>query len=177
MKVTYEPLPSERVLAIDPIPRGFGFVVLEEEPLQLVDWGVVSCRKRRGSRCELVLDRMLRRYEPTVLVFEDPSDARELRQEALTAFMLSIAEILANSAVPVRLYSRGEIRESFASAGALTKEAIAQVLARRFPELVPHVPPPRKIWESEDSRMSIFDALSLAATHLSDDADRSAEAS
>jgi len=39
------------------------------------------------------------------------------------------------------------------------------MLAKQFPdELASRLPPKRKTWESEDSRMDIFDAVALAVT-------------
>jgi len=91
---------------------------------------------------------------------------RALRAEALVAFMGAVAEVLGELRIGVHTYSRGAVRGVFASAGAFTKDAIAREIASRFPELHPRVPKPRAIWESEDARMSIFDALAFALTHL-----------
>jgi Holliday junction resolvasome RuvABC endonuclease subunit len=166
MEPTYEPIPRDRVLAIDPVSRGFGFVVLEDEPLQLVDWGVRNCAKQDEFACAHSLRRMLARYEPTTVVIEDAREARTLRSVALEAFLASVADALAGQSIKVRSYSRREVRKAFTSTGAVTKEQIARVLIQRFPELRGKEPPHRNVWESEDTRMSIFDALSLALTHF-----------
>jgi|SRR5690348_15036174 hypothetical protein len=42
--------------------------------------------------------------------------------------------------------------------------ARAQFIASHIPVFQPLLPPPRKIWNSEDARMSIFDAAALALT-------------
>lgn len=174
--MTYEPIQQQRILAIDPLPRGFGFVVLEEEPLQLVDWGVATCRKKQVGNCLGSLLRLLRQYRPSVLVLEDPKETRISRQQALIAFMASIGELPEADCLPMQLYSRTMVRQAFQSVGAWTKEAIVVVLARQFPELAPRVPPRRQIWQSEDSRMSIFDALVLGLTHLALGREQAAQA-
>jgi hypothetical protein len=47
--------------------------------------------------------------------------------------------------------------------GRGTKHALAEIIAKRFPEeLGSRLPPKRKPWMSEDSRMNIFDAVALA---------------
>lgn len=166
MEPAYEPIPRSRVLAVDPVSRGFGFVVLEDDPLQLVDWGVCHCARGTEGGCARALLSMLARYQPTAIVMEDPRDARSLRALALEGFLADVAETLADSAVELHTYSRQEIRHLFVSAGAVTKEQIAKMLVTRFPELRAKEPPERKVWESEDARMSIFDALSFAMTHL-----------
>lgn len=166
MTLTYELLRPERVLAIDPNPKGFGYVVLEEDPFQLVDWGAVACRSKTSPHCLLVCGRLIQRYDVSVVVLEDPRDAHTLRKEPLTVFLDELSGLLSTEAVPLRAYSREEIRSAFSEAGAATKHEIAEVLVGRFPELVARRPRKRNIWEGEDARMTIFDALSLAVTHL-----------
>jgi hypothetical protein len=46
------------------------------------------------------------------------------------------------------------------------KDEIASVLGERFPELAPRVPPRRRAWQSEDYRMSIFDAAALGVAYF-----------
>lgn len=72
---------------------------------------------------------------------------------------------LARSLLVAR-YPRGAIRKAFSAEGAKTKEEVAAVIAARFPELAVKVPPKRKTWMSEDSRMAIFDAAALALAYL-----------
>jgi hypothetical protein len=42
------------------------------------------------------------------------------------------------------------------------KDQIARLIVTRFPELAPRLPPERKPWTSEDTRMAIFDAAAFA---------------
>ena len=47
-----------------------------------------------------------------------------------------------------------------------TKHEMAEYLAKQFPdELAARVPPKRKLWKSELSRMDIFDAVGLAVVY------------
>ena len=64
----------------------------------------------------------------------------------------------------LRSYSRAQIRQFFSQTGAATKDDIAKTVAMWLPEFTPHLPPPRKVWESEDRRMTMFDAVALALT-------------
>jgi Holliday junction resolvasome RuvABC endonuclease subunit len=166
---TYEPLPKDRVLSIDPVARGYGFVVVEAEPLVLIDWGVRTCARKSAAHCELSLGSLIGRYEPTAIVIEDPSESRMLRRASLDAFLAGVSDLLASSGVPVFTYSRAQVRIAFGSGGIWTKDAIAAALAERFPEIIPRLPKPRRFFDSEDVRMSIFDALSFAVTHLAAD--------
>jgi Holliday junction resolvasome RuvABC endonuclease subunit len=161
----YEPLLHQRVLAVDPHRGGFGFAVLEDEPFQLVDWGTCSCHRTEHGSCLLSIERLIAQYQPTLFVLEDWKSSLEYRRVALEDFVERISGIFSNG-IAVRCYSRAAVREAFASTGALSKYQIAQVIAARFPELEPRLPRPRKAWEGEDRRMSIFDAASFAITHL-----------
>lgn len=163
MELTYEPIRRVRILAVDPFPRGFGFVVLEDEPLQLVDWAVKTFRDHKGNDA---LEKLIDKYQPTVVVSEDPSTARLLRRNALHTFIYGIDEVLAIKKMAFHLYSRDTIKSVFSPDGIITKRAIAEQLVLIFPELASRLPKARQIWESEDLRMSIFDALSMALTHL-----------
>ena len=157
----YEPIPRQRILAIDPITKGFGFVVLESEPLQLVNWGPATCRRTDDSLGETVRT-FLTRYRPTALVLEDPTTARSYtRRLALTASIGVIVQA-AESQCEVQLVPREVVRESLAALGATTKRQAIQLLVKHFPELGAKVPPGRFIWQSEDARWAIFDALILA---------------
>src|SRR2546422_6406966 len=69
----------------------------------------------------------------------------------------------------VTLFSRERVRQVFFADGKGTKDALAEILAKRFPEeLGFRLPPKRRPWMSEDYRMGIFDAVALALT-LRDD--------
>ncbi len=165
-EVRYVPVPEVRVLAVDPVSRGYGFVVLEDSPLMLVDWGVRTCTRKSSAHCELSLKTLIARYEPTALVIEDVAEARALRRASLRSFTDGIIDLVDGLALPLYSYSRAKVRTAFGGGGAVTKDGIARLLAEQFPELVARVPKARLPWQSEDTRMSIFDALSLAMTHL-----------
>jgi len=44
---------------------------------------------------------------------------------------------------------------------ASNKHQIATAIAERFPDLLSVLPPQRKSWQSEDYRMSVFDAAAI----------------
>jgi hypothetical protein len=65
--------------------------------------------------------------------------------------------------VSVKLFSRDQVMKTFIADGQGTKRALAEIIAKRFPEQLGFQwPPKRKLWMSEDSRMNIFDAVALA---------------
>ena len=56
--------------------------------------------------------------------------------------------------------------KTFFADGQGTKHALAEIIAKQFPEqLGLQLPPKRKPWMSEDSRMNIFDAVALVLVY------------
>lgn len=155
-----------RIIAIDPRARGIGYVVIEDRPLQLLDWGLLNCKRGLGNGCLKRLDRLVGRYEPSVVVFEDLQGAPSQRVEALQSFYESFVNFLHHNDLDYRAYRRGVMRDLFSGAGVTCKRDIAEVLAFRFTELKSYLPPERGFWKSEHPRMTIFDALSFAITHI-----------
>lgn len=157
----YVPIPSERVLAIDPMSRGFGYVVLEHEPLRLADWGFASCRRSDGSLRER-FSALARRARPTRIVLEDPTGAVTApRQAVLQDVALQVGGVADALRIPVELVRRSAVRASFIRMGAATQEARADLLVSMFPELAARRPGRRRVFDSEDARMAVFDALAL----------------
>jgi RNase H-fold protein (predicted Holliday junction resolvase) len=63
-----------RVLAIDPTHRGFGYAVFEGPDL-LVDWGERNIWGQKNAGSVEAVARLIERYQPDILVLEDPSSA------------------------------------------------------------------------------------------------------
>jgi len=150
-----------RILAIAPSTRGLGFAVLEGQET-LVDWGVKSVKGDKNSQCVVRVKELIAHYQPGVIVLEDTSakdSRRALRIRALTKKIITLAS---SHKVKVALFSQKRIRQTFFADGRGTKHALAEILAKRFPEeLGLRLPPKRRAWMSEDSRMNIFDAVAL----------------
>jgi hypothetical protein len=62
----------------------------------------------------------------------------------------------------VRKIARTAARRYFLRLNVRNKNQMAQFIAATFRELARRVPPERKPWMSEDSRMAIFDVAGLA---------------
>jgi hypothetical protein len=78
----------------------------------------------------------------------------------------ALVKLARERGIAVHAIPRSAVLERFSSPDEpATKYSIAKRLTRDFPELAPDLPPPRKLWQSEDERMSIFDALALAVTY------------
>jgi hypothetical protein len=153
----------KRILAIDPITRGFGFAVLEG-PDVLVDWGLKGTsqwREPRNAWCLRQIGDLIDRYQPDALVLEEHADPRSRRCSRIRHLLDGISELALARGVKVQRISKRRLGRAFSS-GRATKYKAALAIAGRFPELAVRLPSIRKPWMSEDVRMGIFDAVALA---------------
>jgi hypothetical protein len=150
----------KRVLGINPISRGVGFAVLEG-PHELVDWGIRATIRANSEKAVRAIETLVDRYEPNLLAVENWESEGARRRPRIEA-LLDWIVVNERKRLPVRLISHREIRAIGPLPRSETKHGRATLLAERFPELAPFLPRPRKIWDSEDSRMSIFDAAAFA---------------
>lgn len=149
-----------RILAIAPSTRGFGFAVLEGQET-LVDWGVKSVKGDKNAESLVKVKALIAHYQPGVLVLQDTKHSR--RSPRIRALSKRIISIAATRKVRVALFLREKVMQVFFADAQGTKYALAQILAKRFPEeLASRLPPKRRPWMSEDSRMDIFAAVALA---------------
>jgi Holliday junction resolvasome RuvABC endonuclease subunit len=150
-----------RILAIAPSTRGFGFAVLEGQET-LVDWGVKTVKGDKNVQSLAKVKKLIAHYQPGVLVLEDASAKGSRRSPRIRKLSQQIIKMAANRKVSVKLFSRDQVMKTFIADGQGTKHALAEIMAKRFPEeLGSRLPPKRRPWMSEDSRMNIFDAVTL----------------
>ena len=152
------------VLAIYPNSRGIAFVVFEGERL-LVDHGLRGARHKHNShRCLAAIGDLCSEYHPGVIVLQNMDQAGTRRATRIRSLNAEIVALAAALGIPVRSYSRTQVRDAFEQLKEATKEAIADAVAREIPTLRFYFPPPRKPWTSEHARMGVFDAAALALT-------------
>jgi hypothetical protein len=153
---------NDRILAIAPSSRGFGFAVMEGADT-LVDWGVRSVTGNKNADALKKAEAMIALYHPAVLVLEDAAAKGSRRSRRIRDLTKKIIARAANRRIKIALFSRDKVMRAFFEDGMGSKHTIARILAMRFPEELGHrLPPKRKPWASEDYRMGIFDAVALA---------------
>lgn len=147
-----------RIFAVVPSPSGFGIAVVEGVN-SLVDWDVKRVRKNLNHGCMERVGKAVEFFEPHVLVMED--GAR--RSPRVRRLMRRITMFAKKRSIRVVVLSREQVRRTFFLEGFGNKDAVAALLAKRYPEeLGPRLPPKRRAWMSEDHRMAMFSAVALA---------------
>jgi hypothetical protein len=156
----------ELLLAIYLTKRGLAYVLLEGS-LAPVDWG--STRRpgaTKNKQCLSFAAMLMRRYQPDVLVLQDTSWTGTRRSPRITDLNASLFEVAEALGIPVCAFSRERVRAAFGHLGSPNKHEIAEAIGKHIPAFERHLPPQRKPWMSEDSRMGIFDAAALALTFI-----------
>jgi hypothetical protein len=152
---------SSRVLALAPSSRGYGYAILEE-PFKLVDWGVKTVSGNWKVQALARVTEMVEHYEPHLIALPDISDGRRSKR---TQLILDIAEFAKRRKLAVEFADKEDVKDFFFAGRPATKHQLAVLLSAHFPEeLGTRTPPKREAWMSEDYRMVIFTAVSLALT-------------
>ncbi len=152
------------VLSIAPCVQGIGFIVFNGPRLP-IDWGVKWTRDEKNTQGVAKVAQLIECYRPDVVVFEDYQGEGSRRAKRVEDLLDAIAALVCRRNISTASYSRGSVRQLFATSGAVTKFQIATDIAEEIPELAPRLPLERKIWLPEHANMSIFDAASLALTY------------
>lgn len=151
------------VLAIQPTSRGFGWTLFES-PLSCIDWGTMTARPSRGGHILNRLERLLNRYEPSVLVIREFGRSDMHRSPRVCRFAKQIISLAETRGIYVPQYSREAIQSCFKKLGASTRYEMAQFIAQRVDALRHMLPKRCPIWQGESAAMSTFDAAVLAFT-------------
>jgi hypothetical protein len=154
---------SLRVLAVAPSSKGFGYAVLEE-PFQLVDWGVKSISGNWKVQGVAKVNELVEHYTPYLMALPDVSggDGRRSKRTQLVGDLVQFAK---EQGLALQLAAQEDVSEFFFAGRPATKHQLAVLLSNHFPdELGTRIPPKREAWMSEDYRMVIFTAVSLALT-------------
>src|SRR6266404_2023858 len=155
---------EKRILAIDLRSRSFGFTVFEG-PTRLLDWGVKSFRQGVNAvkipAGEKFAELMNDSSPSAIVVQKDFFESK--KKTRMRDALLKQAE---SHRIPIRFVTRRTVRLAFAGANR-NKYTIAGALAKQLPELAPRLPGVRKIWKSEDYRISNFDAAALGVAYFS----------
>jgi Holliday junction resolvasome RuvABC endonuclease subunit len=143
------------IVGVDPGSRGLAFVFFERGTL--LDWGT---RRRDGDELAL-LDQLLDRCNAEVLVLEDPDAERAERRPRVRRLLRLMARHAAERGITVQTVCRYDVRKAWTGRGKTRKHAVAAEIGAMFPEIEPLIPRIRKVFNAEQARADIFDAVSL----------------
>ena len=153
---------SVRILAIAPTSRGFGYAVMQG-PNWILACGNKAILQNKNARALVWVDKFIRHYQPSVLMLPDVNASDTHRAKRIKNLHQQIGVLTRKHQVKLKLVTATKMRERLLDDSKGTKQAMAEALAKLFPEeLKSRLPPKRRPWMSEDPRMDIFDAVGLA---------------
>ncbi|PYP85996.1 MAG: hypothetical protein DMG65_19620 [Candidatus Angelobacter sp. Gp1-AA117] len=160
---------NNTILTLDIRLQKFGYAVLNG-PRELLAWGIKTYRAAEDDeRVRLARKRivpLLAMYQPSVVVANHVSGLNVSRAPKHRQIVKLIEAEAKRHSGELVLLGRNEIRRVFSALGDAGKDAIASQIALLFPELTWKLPPVRKTWMSEHHNTTIFDAVALGLTHL-----------
>ena len=155
---------SELVLAVHPSTTGFGWVLFEGA-LAPVVWGIASTKDKRNSTAMRRFETLLNQYHPSVVVLETFRGENARRGARIQELAQTMSGFAANRDIEVAVYSREFVSSSVAGDARAKRHAVARAVVVALPIFRRHMPAKRQVWQSEDSRQCLFDAVALAMTH------------
>lgn len=150
-----------RILAIAPSSRGFGFALLDRDSA-LADWGFKRILRADNTKCVALVEQLVIRYGPDVLALQDYWARDSMRAPRIRDLGCDLIALAKEHDIKPTLHPRTHVYRAVLKANKGTRRAAAEALAKAFPEQLGfRLPPKRRLWMSEDSRMYIFDAVGL----------------
>jgi Holliday junction resolvasome RuvABC endonuclease subunit len=151
------------IFALHATARGFAYVAFEG-PFTPHDWGTVVVRGDKNAVCLRRLVKLLDRLEPECFLLEEPKSVAN-RSDRITRLYKAVGAICAARSIELAVYRLSDIKACFRSVGAITRQEIAEAVARQIPAFEYSVPLPRKAWDGASRRMAPFCAAALVLTH------------
>jgi Holliday junction resolvasome RuvABC endonuclease subunit len=152
-------------LGLHPTARGLGWAAFNS-PASAIAFGDTVELRHKNAACLKRVEALLGKHQPQTVVLETFEGDGSLRCPRIRELCQAIVRLVADHGHDLAIYTREEVRETFREDGAITRNEVAQAVARKVPALSRRLPPPRKAYESEDKRLSIFTAAALVITHF-----------
>jgi hypothetical protein len=108
---------------------------------------------------------LLDQFQPAVLLLEKFEGDGVRRGERLRELFASMQGSARNRDIETSIYSRANIGQAVANNPSATRDKVALAVSERLPFLKARLPAARKVWESENDRRCLFDAVALGLTH------------
>ena len=127
-----------------------GYVYLSDGEVR--DWGLSAIAARSPAAAQVKVASLLRRYRPSLIVTEKLS--LHTRKSGRTISNIEAVEEAVQSADAQHIAVEHVQHHA-------NKYLEMDALAEKYPVLLPWKPKPRRLWESEDRRTTIWEALAL----------------
>ncbi|HEV2618651.1 MAG TPA: hypothetical protein VGU23_01785, partial [Acidobacteriaceae bacterium] len=157
-----------RILAIELRASRMGYALFEG-PRRLLDWGTTAIRPEGNAKTATThkpISELLKALSPSAVVVKKIRRWRHDKRARTQAVLRQIQLEAAAHSIAVIYIGQKDIDNIFRMYRVHTKYEIAYVLVLAFPELLPKLPPKRKIGTSEPQAMIVFDAVATGFAYL-----------
>lgn len=151
------------ILALHPSVRGFGWALIEL-PDRLLDWSVTRHRRRRNFNCRRTIERLLRQYQPDMVLIENWREVRRSRR--ICALYEQIVALCAEQKIRCIRLRPSEIRAALGLPATARRDEVAARVAGDFEAIIARLPRRRTAWDSEHPDMALFNAIALVRARL-----------
>jgi len=157
------PIKNTRILAVALSTKGLGYAVVEGQDVFIAHGHKIVEGGDKNVKSFGWVENLIARYQPGILVLQDVLTKGSRRAPRIKSLHRQVMRLAAKHKLTVKLISGEQVRSLLLGNPKGTKQEMAELLAGKFPdELASRLPPKRKPWKSEDTRMDIFDAVALA---------------
>lgn len=155
----------ENILALYPNVKGvgYGFYQDEHEPKY---YGISVVKPMDNEKCLKRIIAMIQTYEPSLILLPTPDGKHNRKRKRIQELLQEIIISAKKLNIPVKSFSREQIRLVFEQFDARSKQEIADKICIWHPDLEKYKPVHRKLYMPEDYHQGMFDAISLVATYL-----------
>jgi len=162
-------LNHKKILAIDPGTKEMGVAFLEGE--KLIYHGVKAIPNEKFPKEKLkegrkIILRLIKDYEPDVLVVERSFFANNRTASLLHVFINEIRAIGKRKGIKVMSYATSTVRKFICGNGKAGKKELSVVIVSKYPELKVYLSQ-NKAWKDR-YHQNMFDAIALGLMALSD---------
>jgi hypothetical protein len=158
---------DQTILAIDLRHRRLGYAAFQGHR-NLLDAGLRVYRAVGEVEAAMASKRvaaLLESFSPSAIVIKRERWDRAESSSHMRSLVAVMVDVSAAHSVPICLVEDNNVRKTFRNLGCETRDDIAAVLSRIFPELLWKLPPKRRPWQSEHPRMAMFDAVALGLAY------------
>ena len=145
--------------------------MLFEGPLSPFDWGTAWTKKDHNAHCLRRVEKLIDRYLPETLVLESFERRNSNRSDRIERLGRALVSLALDRGLSVAVYTKRQVQSVFSTIGAVSRQEIAETIARHIDAFRHRLPARRKPWQSDDERMGLFGAAALALTHYLLDAE------
>ena len=156
-----------RVMAVSFSSRGFGYAVIEGENT-LLDFGRKRIYGDKNAGSLAGVEKVIARSQPDILVLQDANRAKGTRRvPRIKELHKKVTDLAKEQQIKAVKIAGRELRDRLLGNEDGTKQEMAELLAKQFPdELESLLPPKREAWMNADFRMDIILKISLIYSFL-----------